>query len=124
MGGEVSVILKKRICFNVPASLICYAGDHISDFKAYSPLSDTFRVLSFDFRGHGQSSVTKPFTFRQLVEDIEALRVHFAGPDKKIIVLGGSFGGYLAQQYAIEFPESVSHVILRGTAPSHHRGCL
>ncbi len=96
-------------------------GDHSSDFKAYLPLSNAFRVLSFDFRGHGQSSETGPFTFRQLVDDIEALRCHFVGKSQKVIVLGGSFGGYLAQQYAIEYPNSVSHLILRGTAPSHNR---
>jgi proline iminopeptidase len=96
-------------------------GDHKSDFKAYSPLKDVFRVLSFDFRGHGQSSVTGPFTFRQLVDDIEAMRIHFAGPDSQIVLCGGSFGGYLAQQYGIEFPSRVSYLILRGTAPSFHR---
>ncbi|KAJ5740865.1 Alpha/beta hydrolase fold-1 [Penicillium malachiteum] len=94
-------------------------GDHQSDFKAYSPLSNKYRVLSFDYRGHGQSSRTEPYTFRQLVDDIEALRLFFAG-DKQCIICGGSFGGYLAQQYAITYPDKVSHLILRGTAPSYH----
>ncbi|KAL1987560.1 hypothetical protein VTN96DRAFT_3160 [Rasamsonia emersonii] len=48
-------------------------GDHTSDFQAYSPLSDQYRVLSFDFRGHGRSSRTKPYTFAQIVEDIEGI---------------------------------------------------
>lgn len=96
-------------------------GDHKSDFKAYSPLSSSHRVLSFDFRGHGQSSRTEPFTFHQLVEDIEGLRRHFLGDSQPCIICGGSFGGFLAQQYAITYPSKVSHLILRGTAPSHHR---
>ncbi|CAI7630356.1 unnamed protein product [Penicillium glandicola] len=95
-------------------------GDHKSDFKACSPLSSLYRVLSFDFRGHGQSSRTEPFTFHQLVEDIEGLRRHFLGADQPCIICGGSFGGFLAQQYAITYPAHVSHLILRGTAPSHH----
>ncbi|CZR65609.1 uncharacterized protein PAC_15509 [Phialocephala subalpina] len=95
-------------------------GDHKSDFKAYSPLQDAYRVLSFDIRGHGQSSQTGPFTFRQLVDDIDGLRLHFGGAESKIILCGGSFGGYLAQQYAIEYSDNVSHLILRGTAPSYH----
>ncbi|KAJ5362362.1 Alpha/beta hydrolase fold-1 [Penicillium brevicompactum] len=95
-------------------------GDHKSDFKAYSPLSSSHRVLSFDFRGHGQSSRTEPFTFHQLVEDIEGLRRHFLGDSQPCIICGGSFGGFLAQQYAITYPSKVSHLILRGTAPSHH----
>ena len=105
---------------------VCFAtitGDHKSDFKAYSPLSSSYRVLSFDFRGHGQSSRTEPFTFHQIVEDIEGLRRHFLGADQPCIICGGSFGGFLAQQYAVTYPSRVSHLILRGTAPSHHRKC-
>ena len=87
----------------------------------YSRLNDRLRVVSFDYRGHGQSSRTKPYTFKQLVEDIEGIRLHFLGPEEKAIICGGSFGGFLAQQYAITYPSRVSHLILRGTAPSHHR---
>jgi pimeloyl-ACP methyl ester carboxylesterase len=96
-------------------------GDHASDFQAFAPLSqDNYRVLSFDYRGHGLSSRTGPYTFAQLVDDIEVLRAHFSD-DKPIILIAGSFGGFLAQQYAITYPKNVSHLILRGTAPSHHR---
>ncbi|OCF44563.1 hypothetical protein I317_01636 [Kwoniella heveanensis CBS 569] len=93
-------------------------GSHGSDFRAYQSLCDQYRVLSFDFRGHGQSSPTPPYTFAKIVEDVEALRKHFAGDDQAIIC-GGSFGGYIAQQYAITYPNKVSQLILRGTAPSH-----
>ncbi|KUI59947.1 Proline iminopeptidase [Cytospora mali] len=94
-------------------------GDHRSDHAIYSKLSDQLRVLSFDFRGHGQSSLTKPYTFEQIVDDIEGMRKHFAG-DKKVVICGGSFGGFLAQHYAIKYASHVSHLILRGTAASHH----
>ena len=97
------------------------AGDHRSDYRVYSRLNDMIRVLSFDFRGHGQSSRTKPYTFKQIVDDIEGVRQHFSGPDEKVIICGGSFGGFLAQEYAIIYPLKVSHLILRGTAASHHR---
>lgn len=96
-------------------------GDYRSDFQAYSPLGDQYCVLSYDYRGHGRSSRTKPYSFDQLVEDIEGMRLHFAKPNEKIIVCGGSFGGFLAQQYAIKYAAHVSHLILRGTAPSYHR---
>ena len=72
-------------------------------------------------RGHGKSSEIGPFTFQQLVDDIDGLRIHFLGEDSKVIILGGSFGGFLAQHYAIQYAQHVSHLILRGTAPSYHR---
>ena len=99
----------------------CALGDHRSDFGAYKPLeADGYRVLSFDFRGHGQSSATKPYTFEQIVDDVEGLRLHFAGASR-VIVCGGSFGGFLALHYAIKYATAVSHLVLRGTAPSYHR---
>jgi len=94
------------------------AGDHRGDFRAYADLADTYRVISFDQRGHGKSSETAPFTFEQLADDIETLRKHFCGEDK-CIVIGGSFGGMIAMTYAIRHPDSLSKLVLRGTAPSH-----
>lgn len=78
-------------------------------------------MLSFDFRGHGQSSRTKPYTFEQIVDDVEGVRRRFAGEEGRVAICGGSFGGFLAQRYAIKYAHRVSHLILRGTAPSHHR---
>lgn len=99
----------------------CTLGDHRSDFGAYKPLAaDGYRVLSFDFRGHGQSSATRPYTFEQIVDDVEGLRSHFAAASR-VVIIGGSFGGFLAQRYAIKYATAVSHLILRGTAPSYHR---
>ncbi|KAF7516970.1 hypothetical protein G7054_g13963 [Neopestalotiopsis clavispora] len=118
--------LAYRICGPEDAPLIITLhggrgmGNHQSDFKAFSPLADSYRVLSFDYRGHGQSSRTKPYTFDQIVDDIDGMRAHFVGPKEKVIILGGSFGGFLAQQYAIKYASHVSHLILRGTAPSYH----
>lgn len=97
-------------------------GDHASDFSAYSALAaHNHRVLSFTYRGHGLSSATKPYTFQQIVDDIEGLRVHFAGRDGKVVIIGGSFGGFLALHYAVVYPGNVSHLVLRGTAASWHR---
>ncbi|KAK7533543.1 prolyl aminopeptidase [Phyllosticta citricarpa] len=108
---------------NAPLVILLHGGrgfgDHRSDFAAFQGLSSDHQVLGFDFRGHGKSSCTPPYTFKQLVDDIEAFRHHFAGAERAVVA-GGSFGGYLAQQYAITYPEKVSHLILRGTAPSHH----
>lgn len=94
------------------------AGDHRGDFAAYRELSDRYRVISYDQRGHGKSSETAPFTFERLADDIELLRRHFCG-EEKCIVIGGSFGGMIALTHAIRHPHSLSKLVLRGTAPSH-----
>lgn len=97
-------------------------GSKEGDFEVYSRLAKFgYKVLGFDFRGHGKSSFTPPFTFSQIVDDIDAMRKKFINAgDKKCIIIGGSFGGFIAQKYALTYPENLSHLILRGTAPSYH----
>ncbi|PWC13497.1 alpha/beta hydrolase [Brenneria corticis] len=94
-------------------------GDHRGDFRAFLPLAARYRLLAYDQRGCGQSSLTPPFTFAQLVDDLEAFRQRLAG-GKKITLIGGSFGGMIALSYALKYPHGLKHLILRGTAPSHH----
>lgn len=95
-------------------------GSKESDFNVYSQFARYgYTVVSFDYRGHGNSSATPPFSFKQLVNDIEAVKQAFS-PREKVVVIGGSFDGFLAQQYVITYPRSVSHLVLRGTAPSYH----
>lgn len=91
-------------------------GTHESDYAAYQSLTDEFRLLSYDMRGHGESSNEAPLTFAQLVEDLEALRRELVGGP--MILLGGSFGGMIAQAYAVEYSANLTHLILRGTAAS------
>ncbi len=94
-------------------------GDHRSDFQVFAPLTDQFRVLAYDQRGCGATSLTPPYTFGQFADDLEAFRQHFLG-DKKLILIGGSFGGMIALTYAVKYGDKLSHLILRGTAASHH----
>ena len=94
-------------------------GDHTADFNAFRPLADRFRLIGYDQRGCGCSSMTPPFTFEQLTDDVEGVR-RTLGQNKAMILIGGSFGGMIALCYAIRYPDRVSHLILRGTAPSHH----
>lgn len=93
-------------------------GDHASELDAYRPLADAYRLIAYDQRGCGKSSLTPPFTFDRLADDLEELRRTMVGAP--CVVLGGSFGGMIALTHAIRHPGSASHLILRGTAPSHH----
>jgi proline iminopeptidase len=93
-------------------------GDHRGEFAAYRPLSDRYRVIAYDQRGCGASSLTPPYTFARLTDDVDAIRRHLVG--KPIFLIGGSFGGMIALNYAVNYPAGLTHLVLRGTAPSWH----
>lgn len=95
-------------------------GDYLGEFSAYQSLSDQYRVIAYDQRGCGMSEIAYPLIFEQYADDLDAFRRHFCGDDGKIILQGGSFGGMIALTYAITYQEHLTHLILRGTAPSHH----
>lgn len=94
-------------------------GDHRSDFQAFLPLAEHWHLLAYDQRGCGRSALTPPFTFEQLVDDLESVRLTLAG-GRKITLIGGSFGGMIALSYALKYPQGLNRLILRGTAASHH----
>ncbi len=80
------------------------------------PLARTNRLIFIDERGSGQSQKLEDpsgYTVENMVEDVEAVRqVLDLG---KISLLGHSFGGVLAQAYALKYPENLSHLILCST---------
>jgi len=95
-------------------------GDHSGDFQAFLPLADRYRLLAYDQRGCGLSSLTPPYSFEQFADDLEAFRVELCG-GRRIVLIGGSFGGMIALTYAVKYgSKALSRLILRGTAPSHH----
>lgn len=96
------------------------AGDLVGEWTAYSALSDRYRVIAFDQRGCGRSEIAYPMNFRQYADDLDAFRRHFCGAEGKIVLQGGSFGGMVALTYAVHYQQHLTHLILRGTAPSHH----
>lgn len=95
-------------------------GDHRGEWAVYSELADKYRVIAYDQRGCGESSITYPMNFRQYADDLDAFRRHFCGEDGRIILQGGSFGGMIALTYAVNYQQHLTHLILRGTTPSHH----
>jgi proline iminopeptidase len=94
-------------------------GDHLR-FKQHSlTLQNVAQLVFIDHRGCGRSKKTRQFeyTLENNIEDIEALRQHL-GLDK-ISILGTSYGGMVAQGYAIRYPEHLEKLILVATAPSY-----
>src|SRR5256885_11566577 len=91
-------------------------SDHTGLRIGFSPLADRLQIIYFDHRGSGRSARgdRSKYTLEENVEDMEALRRHLGvGP---IVSMGTSYGGMVAMAHAIEYPESVSHLVLIVTA--------
>lgn len=81
-------------------------------------LADAFRLIYYDQRGRGKSAWNIQPTAVSLhseMDDLEALRAHLRL--EQAALLGHSWGGLLALEYALRHPEHVSHLILLNTAP-------
>jgi proline iminopeptidase len=73
-------------------------------------------VIYFDAFGRGKSARAKSpneYSFDRDVEDLEGLRKALGL--NKMTVLGFSYGGMVAQAYALKYPGMVSHLILADT---------
>jgi proline iminopeptidase len=88
--------------------------DHTS-LLALQPLADQFTLIFYDHRCNGRSegADVSSMTWENLTADAEALR-QTLGFDKWA-VLGHSFGGQVALEYALRYPQSLSHLILMDT---------
>src|SRR5512136_3090243 len=88
--------------------------DHTS-LLPLEPLADQFTVVFYDHRCNGRSDGAEvtSMTWENLTADADALR-QALGFDKWA-VLGQSFGGNVALEYALRYPQSLSHLILMNT---------
>ena len=83
------------------------------------PLARHNRVVFIDERGSGRSEKledVKQYTVEKMVEDVEAVRK--ALELGKINLLGHSYGGVLAQAYALKYQSHLRHLVLASTFSS------
>jgi pimeloyl-ACP methyl ester carboxylesterase len=94
-----------------------FASGAWSWFRQVEDLSKNFQVITFDPRGIGGSKAgerdlqnlsMQSFVadIRQILDQLEIAKAH---------VLGASFGGFVAQEFALEFPKLVDKLILACT---------
>ncbi len=84
-------------------------------------LADRYRVISFDNRGIGASSVPPgPYTAAEMAAD--ALAVLDAAGVKRAHVVGTSLGGMIAQELAIGAADRVDRLVLLSTTPGAAMG--
>lgn len=87
-------------------------GTHYG-LRSFDSLSKTNTLVYYDGFGRGKSDTAKTlseYTLERDIEDLNGLRI--AMGYNKINILGHSYGGLVAQGYAIKYPENVSHLIV------------
>lgn len=80
-------------------------------------LSQEYRLITWDARGHGGSSAPddlNSYTMPALARDLRGLLEALDAAEGAIIG-GMSFGGQIAQQYAVDYPDDVYALILSDT---------
>jgi pimeloyl-ACP methyl ester carboxylesterase len=71
-----------------------------------------FRMVSYDARGHGQSSRAPDraaYEYRDLVEDLGAV-LDRLGEDR-VVLAGNSMGAHTAMAFALQFPERLAAMV-------------
>ncbi|MDP4261919.1 MAG: alpha/beta fold hydrolase [Bacteroidota bacterium] len=91
-------------------------GTHLGLRRFDSLAASGFQLIYFDAFGRGKSDTAvdvKEYTLERDIEDVEGLRkaMHL----DKISLLGHSYGGVVAQGYAVRYGQHLSHLILANT---------
>jgi proline iminopeptidase len=103
----------------VPTVILLHGGpgfDHSSFKPALSPLADVAQVVYLDHRGQGRSDRSTPdrWTLDHWADDVKAF-CDALGIERPV-VMGTSFGGFVAMAYATLHPEHPGKLILSSTA--------
>jgi proline iminopeptidase len=103
-----------------PPALVLHGGLGIDQqpYRSLDPLAAHLRLIYVDHRGNGRSDRPDPttLTMRQWADDAFALG-HLLAGDEPLIVVGHSYGGFIAQELAITHPEAVRGLVLCCTTP-------
>ena len=102
--------------------LVLMHGGPGLDYTTMLPLqslADQFTLIFYDHRCNGRSEggEVQSMTWENLTADADTLR-QTLGFDQWA-VLGHSFGGNVALEYALRYPQNLSHLILMDTCGDH-----
>jgi pimeloyl-ACP methyl ester carboxylesterase len=97
-------------------------GADLYTMMSFKPLSNQFTLVFYDHRCNGRSTGAEvtSMTMENLTADADALRQALG--IKKWAVLGHSFGGYVALEYALRYPQSLSQLFLVDTGGDYRYG--
>lgn len=87
-----------------------------STWPMLAPLAAGFDLVAFDYRGLGASTpVTDSYAMADLAADVAGLLDALGWEDTAMI--GLSFGGMVAQEFAVTYPQRVTRLALLATSP-------
>lgn len=102
-----------------PVALVLHGGlglDH-QLYRSLDPLASYLRLVYLDHRGNGRSTGdVATATMVQWADDAAAVAREVAGAEP-VIVIGHSYGGFIAQEMAIRHGAAVRALILVTTTP-------
>lgn len=97
--------------------LVMHGGPSLDHFTMlpFRQCANQFTVILYDHRCNGRSAgaPVSSMTWENLTADAEALRQTLGF--ERWAVLGHSFGGHVALEYALRYPASLSHLVLLNT---------
>jgi pimeloyl-ACP methyl ester carboxylesterase len=90
------------------------SADHWT-LSAFRRCADQFTLIFYDHRCNGRSwgAPVSTMTWENLTADADALRERLGF--EQWAVLGHSFGGHVALEYALRYPDRLSHLVLLDT---------
>lgn len=95
----------------VPYLLIHGAGSQYRDYHA--KMRRELQAIAIDLPGHGRSPVRKPISIENYAADVVAF-IKVLKLDK-VILVGHSMGGGIAQQIALDYPQYAHGLVLIAT---------
>ncbi len=103
-----------------PTVVLLHGGpgsDHSGFKPAFDRLADLAQIVYYDHRGHGRSDRRPPeeWTLDTFADDV--VRLCDALGLERPIVIGQSFGGFVAQRYLARHPGHPAKVVLSSTSP-------
>jgi proline iminopeptidase len=122
MGNQIvltsdTVKLSVKVAGKGPVCIYLHGGPG-QDFLSFekmggASLEKCLTMVYLDQRGSGHSQNAKNYSLARVVQDIEDLRLKLGV--EKIYLLSHSFGGILAINYALKYPEHLSGIIMANT---------
>ena len=92
------------------------AHAHWWDFFAH-PLQNRYRLMALDLRGHGDSEWAAPKDYRLKMHAADVRGITEALGLRDLILIGHSFGGFVAMEYASRMSQRLAALVLIDSPP-------